>query len=112
MSKRRKIVTASSLSLDDETLAQFEQLSAQVATLQEMSNENLLTDDELDRFFALVLPAQHAALDAERAAAGRSLTQAEFQVVSVKAFVSAAGNAAREVWGATIGELIDGRKPQ
>jgi hypothetical protein len=110
MSKRQKVI----VSVDD-PFADFEQLASQIATLQAMSDENLLDDGELERFFGLILPAQHAALDVERAkakAVGRSLSHAEFQAVSIKAFVGAAGDAAREVWGATIGELIDGRKAQ
>lgn len=109
--KRRKVSAA----LNDDAFEKFEQLALQISHLQAMSNEDLLTDDELQRFFSLILPAQHAALELEREKAkadGRSLTQAEFQAVSIKAFVAAAGDAAREVWGGTIGELIDGRKSQ
>jgi hypothetical protein len=112
MSKRRK---APSALVNDDVSLQFEQLVAQLATLQAVSNEDFPTDEELDRFFGLILPVQQAAFELEQSkakAAGRTLTEAEFRAVSVKVFVDAAGNAAREVWGATIGELIDGRKPQ
>jgi hypothetical protein len=110
MSKRRKVTSAL---VDDDASTQFEELVAQLAALQAMSNES--TDEELDRFFGLILPVQQAALELEQSkarGAGQVLTEAEFKAVSIKVFVNAAGNAAREVWGATIGELIDGRKPQ
>lgn len=93
--------------------AQLEQLASQVATLRAMSDEDLLTDEELERFFAMILPAQRVALASEsEKVGGRVLTSAEIQTVSVAAFVTAAGDAAREIWGATIAELIDGKKPQ
>ena len=108
MSKRRKVPP-------DDVSAQFEELVAQLATLQAISNDDFPTDEEMDRFFGLILPVQQAAFELEQSKAnaeGRSLTEADFRAVSIKVFVDAAGNAAREVWGATIGELIDGRKPQ
>jgi hypothetical protein len=109
MSKRRKVTSAL---VDDDASAQFEELVAQLATLQAISNDKFPTDEEMDRFFGLILPVQQAALELVQSSAGRVLTEAEFRAVSVNVFVDAAGNAAREVWGATIGELIDGRKPQ
>jgi hypothetical protein len=112
MSKRRKVPSAL---VDDDASTQFEELVAQLATLQAISNDKFPTDEEMDRFFGLILPVQHAAFELEQSkakAAGRSLTEAEFQAVSIRVFVGAAGDAAREVWGATIGELIDGRKTQ
>lgn len=112
MSKRRK---ANIAQLDDDASVQFEELVGQLTTLQALSNEDFPTDEQLDRFFGLIGQAQHAALEIEQSkaiAAGRTLTEAEFRAVSIGVFVDAAGNAAREVWGATIGELIDGRKPQ
>jgi hypothetical protein len=111
MSKRRKVSPLD----NDDVAVQFEQLVAQLAALQAMSNEDFPTDEELDRFFGLILPVQQAAFELEESkakAVGRTLTEAEFGALSVKVFVAAAGDAAREVWGATIGELIDGRKPQ
>ncbi len=95
--------------------ADLEQFAMQTAVLRQMSDENLLTDEELTRFFALILPAQNAALDIERTkakAAGRSQTHAEFQAASIKAFVNAAGEAAREIWGAAVGELFGAGKAQ
>lgn len=83
--------------------------------LRTMSNEGLLTDQEMERFFELVEPAQHAAAESERAraaAAGKPPTHAEIHAAHVKGLLGAAGNAAREVWGGEIGALIDGRKPQ
>jgi hypothetical protein len=84
-------------------------------TLRSMSDERLLTDDELYRFFELVKPAQNAALDAaiaEAKAHRRQLTRAERHAALVSGLLSAAGSAAREVWGACIGELVDGKRPQ
>ena len=109
MSKHRKVP------VDDDASAQFEKLVAQLAALQAISNDDFPTDAEMDRFFGRILPVQQAALELEESkakAAGRTLTETEFHAVSVKVFVDAAGNAAREVWGATIGELMDGRRPQ
>jgi hypothetical protein len=109
MNKRRRKTT----DLTDDPFEEFERLAVQIGCLQAMLDEDFLTTDaELDRFFALIQRAQDAALDAELAAkGGRSLTQLEEQAVSIIAFVAAAGDAAREVWGASIGELIDGRRP-
>ncbi|SHN86752.1 hypothetical protein [Bradyrhizobium erythrophlei] len=112
MSKRRKVPSAA---VNDDASTQFEELVAQLATLQSISNDDFPTDEQMDRFFGLIVPVQQAALELEQSkakAAGLSLSQAEFRALSIKVFVGAAGNAAREVWGATIGELIDGRKPQ
>lgn len=71
------------------------------------------TDDEMDRFFELIAPALAAALEAAWAnAAGRPLTPAEIHATLQDAFHGAMGDAIREMYGADIGALIDGRKPQ
>jgi hypothetical protein len=82
--------------------------------LRSMSDEGLLTDQEMERFFSLVEPAQTEALESERAkaaAAGRKLTHGEVHAALASGLLGAAGNAAREVWGAEIGALVDGKKP-
>jgi hypothetical protein len=74
---------------------QFEELEAHVAILQTMSDRDLLTDEELDRFFALV--AQRA-LESKRHKVGdRVLSAAETRTLYVNGFVAEAGNAAREI---------------
>jgi hypothetical protein len=78
-----------------------------------MVNEPPITEEELDRFFDMIEPALLAAI-AEKwnETAGRPVTAAEIEAVLSEAFHGAAGNAIREVWGAKIGELIDGKKSQ
>lgn len=90
---------------------QFEELASHVAILQEMSDKDLLTDEELERFFSFV--AQRVEKESKQRKGGdRVLTKAETRALYVNGFVAAAGNAAREIWGADIGELFDGLKPQ
>lgn len=86
-----------------------------IGKLQAMSNEELLTDDELARFFKLVEPAQVAAREAAQACAkeaGRTATQAELRAAGLKGLLAEAPGAASEVWGAAIGELFGGKPPQ
>ena len=68
--------------------------------------------DDTDCFFELVAPALAAAVVAAWATAGRRLTTAEIHVVMQAAFDGAAGDAIREIYGADVAALIDGKKPQ
>jgi hypothetical protein len=77
-----------------------------------MSTDRPPTDDELDRFFELVAPALAAAVVSAWATEGRRLSAAEIHAVLQAAFDGAAGDAIREMFGADVGALIDGRKPQ
>ena len=93
----------------------FERLERQVAVLQDLSDRSLLTDDQLQMFFARMSAVQAAALEAARAQAmevGRTLTGPEIEAVSIGSFADAAGDVAREIWGADVGALMDGRRPQ
>jgi hypothetical protein len=77
-----------------------------------MSTDRPPTDAEMDQFFELVAPALAAGLEAAwAAAAGRPLTPAEVHTALQAAFDGVAGDAIREMFGADVAALYDGRRP-